>query len=352
MLAIPALALAGCIVTGPATLRGGRPVYNDAIVATNNEQVLAMIVRMRYLEPSGLLAVTSVTSNVRLGTEAAAQFGIGPESSFEGNLVPLGAAVAYEENPTITYTPVQDETYLREVLSPIPLDLAVPVLGAAGGSAGTFTLLVRSVNGLQNPDSQAYPSVAADARFARVADLLATLAHRGALVWGQPSEEEPSFSLLLRGEGETYAREVTDLFALLGLGPPPRLDDLLAVPVHLGLGSRGDGAIHLATRSVFDLFQIAAASVEVPEDHLESGLAPRLPPPGPAGESIHIRRSKRRPRTAIVAIPHRGWWYSIDATDSTSKQTFRILEALISVRIADTAARGSAAPVLTVPASR
>jgi hypothetical protein len=53
------LGSAGCALVGPASIRGGRAAYNDAIVATHNQQVLAMIVRMRYGETSGLLAVSS-----------------------------------------------------------------------------------------------------------------------------------------------------------------------------------------------------------------------------------------------------------------------------------------------------
>jgi hypothetical protein len=53
----------------------------------------------------------------------------------------------------------------------------------------------------------------------------------------------------------------------------------------------------------------------------------------------------------MIAVKHHGWWYSIDATDTASKLTFRIIEALMSVRMAEAAGQ-QAAPVLTVPASR
>jgi hypothetical protein len=98
------------------------------------QQVVEMMVRMRYGEPTDLLAVSSVTANLHVQANGVAQFGIGPESNFEGNLVPLGAGITYEENPTISYAPVQGEKYLRELLSPMPIDLTVLLLGSLGNS--------------------------------------------------------------------------------------------------------------------------------------------------------------------------------------------------------------------------
>ncbi len=346
------LAAPGCAIVGPAAMRGGRSVYNDAIVATNNEQVLAMIVRMRYGEPAGILAVSSVTANVRVQANAAAQFGVGPESSFEGSLVPLSAGVVYEENPTISYVPAQGAEYLRQLLSPLPIDLLVLLLGATRDSPQVLTLLVRSINAIQNPDFIEDPSVAADRRFARIAELLAALDRRGQLAWAQEPGEAPSFELVLRGEGEAYAQQVAELYALLGLRRPPGFEDVLTLPVRLGVGRHDEAAIQLQTRSMHDLFGIAAASVDVPREHLASGLAPPVPPAGPAGACIRVRRTRDRPGPALVAIEHHGWWYSIDSTDAASKLTFRVLESLLTARIADTIDRRSALPVLTVPVAR
>jgi hypothetical protein len=60
LLSIIGLMVAGCNVAGTSTLRNGRAAYNDAMVTTNAEQLLAMLVRMRYQEPSSLLAVASI----------------------------------------------------------------------------------------------------------------------------------------------------------------------------------------------------------------------------------------------------------------------------------------------------
>ena len=349
---ISVLCSAGCGLIGPPSIRGGRPAYNDAIVATNNQQVLAMIVRMRYGEPAGLLAVSSVTANIQIRANAGGEFGIGTESNYKGNLVPLSAGFAYEENPTISYTPVQGERYMRQLLAPIPLDLAMLLLHSLRNSPQAVTLLVRSINGMRNPDFLWSPSMEADPRFARLVELLAGMARQGRVIWGQEAGSDSSFALAITGGEGALDPQLAELFGLLGFDTPEDRGGVITLPVQLGIGKPGRPAIRLETRSLFDLFQIAAASVDVPEEHVESGVAQQLPPPGPVGQSIQIRRSKGRPDGAIAEVRHHGWWYSIDATDTASKLTFRIVESLISVRIADTVDHLKATPVLTVPVSR
>ena len=112
--------LSGCFGVGPRSISMGRADYNEAINRTEDEQLLMSIVKGRYGETSSLLAVSGVAANVRFNTSAGVEAGFGPKSNYDGNLVPFTGGLAYEENPTITYAPVQGETYLRQVLTPIP----------------------------------------------------------------------------------------------------------------------------------------------------------------------------------------------------------------------------------------
>lgn len=350
-LPILGIALTGCAILGPSSIKYGRPAYNDAIIATNSQQVLAMIVRMRYGEPSGLLAVSSVTANLHFQGSLGSEFGIGPDSNYEGNLTPLSAGVAYEENPTISYVPVQGEKYLRQFMSPLPIDLTVLLLGALGDSTNTATLICKSINGIRNPAYLVGASIAPDPRFERVVELLTELHRGGRTTWVEVEGEHPTYALALRGQGAVYEQQLDELYKLLGFTAPRDLDRVISLPVRLSIGRPRQPTIQLATASLYDLFRMAAASVEVPDEHVESGLAPQLPPTAAAERNIHVRGSKSRPGRAMTAVKHHGWWYSIDATDSSSKMTFRILEALMSVRMAETV-KGRAAPILTVPVSQ
>ena len=113
--------LSGCAVVGPRSISMGRATYNEAINVTADEQILLAIVKGCYGETFSLLAVSSVAANVSFRVNAGAEVGIGSQENYAGNLVPFSGGVAYEENPTISYVPVQGEKYLHQLLSPIPI---------------------------------------------------------------------------------------------------------------------------------------------------------------------------------------------------------------------------------------
>ena len=344
------LAATGCALIGPAAISNGRPLYSEAISVTDDQQLLSLIVRTRYDEGTALLLVSSVTANVSVRASAGAQFGFGPDDNFSGNLVPLSTGIAYEENPTISYVPVDGQRYIEQLLSPLPIDLTVLLLDASHDVSHMMTLVLESANGIRNPDFMTEPSDEVDDRFARMAELIGRLDRAGVMAWVQRGEAA-SFAIHLSGHESRLGEEVRELYELLGLDAPAQDEGELLLPVKLGLGKPATAGIRLNTRSVYDLIRIAAAAVEVPEEDVASGRAWHTATLGPAGAGIRIRRSEKRPADAMVAVRHHDSWYYIDATDGASKRAFRIISSLVSVRIADTVDRSKGTPVLTLPAS-
>lgn len=341
----------GCQRIGPTAIQNGRAVYNEAIVATNSQQMLEMIVRMRYDEPHGLMTVASVTANVRLQGSAGANFGIGPNQSFAGNLVPLSFGAVYEENPTISYVPLDGEKYVRQFLTPLPLDLSLLLFQSMHGEPEVFSLLVRSINGIENPAFLREEGVAVDERIARFATVLGTLVRRDWLEWTERVDERHSYSMWLTGAGDEYERVVGELLELLELEAPADLGAMIELPIVGAVLRPGQQAIRIRTRSLYDLFRIAAASVDVAERDRDSGQAAPMPPRGTVGTSFHIKSSESPPENAMVAIQRHGTWYYVDRADTESKRIFVLLEALMSLRLADAGA-GQGGPLLTVPVSR
>lgn len=147
------LALAGlqaCSTLGPNTLSEGRPAYNEAIAATNSEQYLSWIVRMRYGVPTSQLAVSSITANVRFASSAGVNIGVGPSEYFVGNLVPLSGGVTYDENPTISYVPLQGEAHLRKLLSPVPVEVLALLLNMSAQPSAVLAVVAKRINGIPN----------------------------------------------------------------------------------------------------------------------------------------------------------------------------------------------------------
>ena len=354
--AAAALWLAGCghflgpkATLGPGAIIRGRGLYNEVISATNNEQTLELIVCARYGEPFGLLSVTSVTANLHAAATTNAQFGVGPDANFQGNLVPLSLGLAYEENPTISYTPVQGERAAKTMLSPVGLDLLVLLLSIERAPDQLISILVKQVNGLQNP---MYGSPAARAAFQDSIALLARLENAGQATWTSTAPAG-SFALAIHDYAPANRATVGELLRRWGL--PENLargDRDIVLPVKLAWGNVTKPELNLQTRSVYDLIEIAATSVEVPPEHTA------LAPSDPGGEAssplrglLKIRNSATRPSgDLLVAVRHRGHWFYISEDDGPSKVAFRLLQTLVNMSLVEAAPQ--TIPSLTIPVAK
>jgi hypothetical protein len=110
--------------------------------------MLLLAVRNRYGERSNLLAVASITANVTVTTNASIEAGPGNSDNYAGNPVPFRAGFIYEENPTISYTPVGGEQYARQPMSPVSLTSLAQRTERLADPAPVYYALVSSVNGV------------------------------------------------------------------------------------------------------------------------------------------------------------------------------------------------------------
>jgi len=351
--AAAALWLAGCgrflgpkATLGPGAIVRGRGLYNEVISATDNEQTLELIVRARYGEPFGLLSVTSVTANLHAAATTNAEFGVGPDANFKGNLVPLSLGLAYEENPTISYTPVQGERYAKRLLSPVGLDLLVLLANIEHAPDQLISILVKQVNGLQNP---MYGPPAARAAFQDSIALLARLENAGQATWTS-TPTTAGFALAIHDYAPGNRDAVGELLRRWRL--PENLargDRDIVLPVKLAFGSVTKPELILQTRSVYDLIELAASSVDVPPEHTAQAAA------GEASSPLHgllkIRNSATRPSgDLLVAVRYRGHWFYIPADDGPSKVAFRLLQTLINMSLVE--AGPQTVPSLTIPVAK
>ena len=343
--------LAGCAVVGPATIRSGRLAYNEAISETNNQQMLMVIIHNRYAEQASLLAVASVTANVSIAANTGIQLGFGDDGNYEGNLIPFSTAVAYEENPTISYTPVAGEKYTRQLFSPVPMTAFAQLAAGSTDPGYIYTTLVSSVNGIHNPDFL-FTSADTDPRFPRFVTLMTELTQAHRLHWVEDPQHAGRFSIVIHHYSPTHVDKVSELLDLLGLPTPKDHSTSLILPVSLALEGRETGGIGFTTHSVFDLVELLSAAVDVPEEDQRNGVTQSYPPRGLAGKALRISIAPDRPEHAYVAVKHRDVWFYIDETNQSTKRFFRLLSNLWSTVIAESTGPASAAPVLTVPVSR
>lgn len=346
------IASTGCSTVGPASIKAGRGVYNEAINQTEAQQTLMTLVRNRYGETSTMLAVTSVTANVRVSTNAGINLGFGTDANYSGNLVPFSGGVVYEENPTISYVPVQGEKYMRQLMSPIPLNLLVPLVRSRVFAGPIYTLLVGRVNEINNPDFLSSSLGEPNPRFSRFVQLMTDLSNSGVVYWVENLRKEAKFSVVIRKYAPAHLEQVHELLDLLGLPKPANDSRNIILPTFLAVEKPKSGGIALETRSIWGLTEILTSSIAASEEDIRSGLVGAYPPAGLAGRDLHIHRSEGRPDKASVAMKYRGTWFYIDETDQATKTAFWLLHTLHSVIIAEAAKGLLTAPVLTVPVSR
>lgn len=343
--------LTGCTVVGPTALRSGRLAYNEAIIETDNQQMLLAVVRNRYGENSNLLAVASVTANVTVTTSSGIQLGFGDDDSYAGNLVPLAVGAVYEENPTISYVPVGGARYAEQLLSPIPLAVLARLTATLADPTYIYGALVASANGIQNPDFVFFPDDR-DTRFSRFALIMTRLTQAQRLHWIEDLRHTGHFSIVIDRYAPAHTDDVDELLNLLGLPAPENRSTQIVLPVSLALHGRESDAVGITTRSVVDLMEMLSAAVELPQADQRTGVAVTYPPAGAAGSDLRVRYSTTKPERAAVAVQYRDGWFYIAETDQAAKQFFRLMAMLWSATMVENAARGSAAPVLTVPVSR
>lgn len=350
-LSLVLFALSGCAGVGPKSISMGRSDYNEAINKTEDEQMLLSIVKGRYGETFSLLSVSGVAANVRFRTNVGVDVGIGPTENFRGNLVPLSGGLAYEENPTITYFPVNGERYLRQLMSPIPLDLLILIIRTGTSSGNYITMISDRINDMRNPDFLEATSAEPDLRFQRFVELNIELDRAGVIEWVENPRKEVPFDVLITSYAPAYTNKVREYLTLLGLPMPTEESKDIVIPVYFAIAGQVTNGIAISTRSTFGILEILRASIEIPEEHTIAGIALNYPAPGLAGKNIRIYSSKDKPAKAAVAVKHRGYWFYIDQTDMYTKLFYVMVRTLWSTSIADASER-STAPVLTIPVGR
>ena len=348
---ILAIISSGCSKLGSYSIKAGRGAYNEAINYTDAQQTLMTIVRHRYGEKTTILAVTSVTANVSVTSKVGVNIGIGSKENFEGNLVPLSGGVMYEENPTITYAPVQGREYIKQLLSPIPIELVGLLINtelSPEEMGRLIILLVSRVNDIQNPAFLPSKNSLSDPRFLRFVDLTVLLASSGNLFLVSSPDNPKKHSFVIT-DYKSSVDKVQEFLNILRISKQNKMFEDIVLPIKLAIHESDSSGISLRTRSVWDLVQILGSAIHLPEDNELPENTVIYPPPGLPTKNLKILSLKQKPINALVQINYNGYWFYIDRNDKQTKTAFRILQEIWEVVIADSSKGSSTTPVLTVP---
>jgi hypothetical protein len=337
-----AVLLSGCLRTGPKTVVRDRFDYNTAIGDSLKEQMLLNIVKLRYLDVPVFIEVAQIINSYEFQKSASIFANVVGDEALN-----VGVSGSYSNRPTITYTPLTGNQYLRGLVTPLPPETVFFAIQSGYAADLIIRTTIASINGLPNDltidDSVAHP----DSGFARVAALIRVLQQAAAIkliVKIKPDKERVTMLALGTKDQTPALREAeSELKRLLRL----RED---STEFRLGVGGRSESdlEIEVETRSLIQILGTLSAFVEVPPE--QKGAATKgfaVPTSSPnVPRLFRIASSVGRPLGAFAAVRYRNRWYWIEDTDIGSKRIFAVVILLFSFGDVKGAEN---LPVLTVP---
>lgn len=349
LLAIGPLAaglLAACTSYGPGTIERDQMDYGRSLNTSIKQQLLANIVRLRYLEAPLFVDVASVINQYSLS--GTVQAGAGFNNSFSsGDTGSLGAGGRWEDRPTITYSPISGKKFAESLLTPVPPEALFALLQSGWPAELLFRLSVSAINGVEDAVESPLYRKQADPRYRELLSVWTRLRQQGALGLRRSTGEAGNAVIVLYlrdTDGREQTRQDIDaLRATLRLNPE-RTEYILAY----GLVPDTPNEIAVLTSSILDLMLDLAWQVDVPQPHVDEGrTGSTFVDTGLGGPLFTVNHSADKPDAehVYVAIQDRGYWFYIDDRDVATKRTFAVLQILFSLTDAGEGSRG---PVVSI----
>jgi len=332
----------GCRSLGPRTIPKDRADYSEAIGDSWMRQTLLNIVKLRYNMPPVFVDVASVVGGYSVESTVGGYANVGLPGS---DLLNLNGNVRYTDRPTITYSPMTGNKFMRGLLLPIrPEELFFCV--QAGWSAEVILKAgLASINGLRNREFSPGGATPADPDFDRVLHLMEKIRQSGLVGVRIVVDEQKRQTTLLTIHDEDISgatlEDVRELRRLLRLNPEEHEFKLVfgAVPMN-------DREVAVRTRSLVQIMSLISAEIDVPAAHIAEGRT--IPGPKYSDKPfIQIRCSENKPTDAMAAVKYRDHWFWLDDRNVSSKRAFSFLMLLFT--LADTGEQQNI-PLITIPA--
>ncbi len=344
-----ALLTSGCIhpKVGPQSLPRDRELYSISLADSWKEQTLLNIIKVRYLDPPVYVDVGSIVASYTLSQGASVGGTINPSGTAGG--AALSGAVTFSNSPTITYTPLTGNAYIKGLTTPLPPATVFATIQNGAPADSILLSSVQSINDLRNEQAGLDGIRPADPDFHRVRELLRRiqLSETVRLYVKEDANKQQTSVLTFRNNDvpPEIQTEMAELRRLLHLSPDATEFKIIAAPI-----PSNDTEIAVMTRSIIGLLQNMAAEVEVPPEDVAKH---RAVPGVEAGSTlpgvvpmIRVHSAKNRPSDAFVSVRYRDTWFWIEDSDLASKRTFALLMNLFTMT--DTGSKENL-PVVTIP---
>jgi len=348
--------LVGCHVPSRVALdgAGGRNAYNIAVQMTNMEELLLNVVRLRYCDTPYFLEVSNITTQFTYKAKTSPTWpipGVNQENPFY-----LGGEWTWQNQPTISYSPIQGQQFAFQLLQPINLQSIQQLIFTGWDIDSIFRLIVQSFDHLRNTPltGPVYSETTEYKKFFEATKWMREFQKKGTLQVGLKIEKN--------SKDDKNGKSIMQIVFPKGSPESDRLAHLFGgVKVENGLyvlnmlqGFNENGNVGVIPRSLLSCMYYLCQSVDVPDSHIKKGIAP-LPELSEeeiktweriVNELMMIKTSNRKPKDAYVSVYYRGYWFYIADNDIKSKRTFLLLHQLYQLQASETKSMG---PILTLP---
>jgi hypothetical protein len=341
------LLAAGCVhpKVGPQSIPRDRALYSASLADSWKELTLLNIVKVRYIDPPVYVDIGNIVSSYTLSQTAS----LGGTLKTGDSQMVLGAGVAFSNSPTITYTPLTGNAYIKGLTTPLPPAMVFAAMQNGVPADSILLSSVQSINGLRNQQTTLDGVKPADPEFHRVRELMRKIQLSGAVRIYVKEDASKQQTSVLGFRTSNIPPEVqaasAELRALLHLNPTAAEFKVVSAPL-----PSSDTEVAVMTRSIIGVTQTMAGEVEVPPQHVAEH---RAFPGAESGRDMpeivpmcRIHSGKSSPSDAFVAVHYRNTWYWIDDGDLLSKRSFTQLMQLFTM--ADTGGKENL-PVVTIP---
>ena len=144
------MALTGCKSVGPGTVPRDRSDYSDAISESWKRQTLLNIVKLRYLDPPVFVDVGQIVSGYQLQVSGTVGGQFSSQRAIQGNSLNLGGAATFIDRPTITYTPLTGNKFIKGLMTPLQPESVFFTIQSGWPADGVLFATVAEINGLKN----------------------------------------------------------------------------------------------------------------------------------------------------------------------------------------------------------
>src|SRR5262249_32643897 len=148
-----ALMLGGCKSIGPGTVERDRADYSSSVSESWKRQTLLNIVKLRYADPPIFVDVGQIVAGYSLETTINAGGQISSATAIQGNSALFGAEGRFVDRPTVTYTPLTGNKFIKALMTPLSPESVFFTIQSGWPADGVLLAAAASLNGLKNQES-------------------------------------------------------------------------------------------------------------------------------------------------------------------------------------------------------